>query len=118
VILNAREALPAHGTVTVRADNVLQPIASGPAKSGGEWVRICVTDEGVGITPDVMAKVFDPYFSTKQRGSQKGMGLGLTICRVVIRRHGGSLAIESRPQEGTTVTCLLPAAGRANVLYH
>ncbi len=116
LILNAREALPAHGTVTVRADNVLQPIASGPAKSGGEWVRICVTDEGVGITPDVMAKVFDPYFSTKQRGSQKGMGLGLTICRDVIRRHGGSLAIESRPQEGTTVTCLLPATERANVL--
>ncbi len=111
LILNARDALPAHGTVTVCADNVFHPIASGPEKSGGEWVRICVKDEGVGIPPDVMAKVFDPYFSTKQRGSQKGMGLGLTICRVVIRRHGGSLAIESRPQEGTTVTCLLPAVG-------
>ncbi len=76
-------------------------------------MRICVTDEGAGISPEAMPKVFDPYFSTKQRGSQKGMGLGLTICRVVIRRHGGSLAIESRPLEGTTVTCLLPAARRA-----
>jgi PAS domain S-box-containing protein len=109
LILNAREALPARGTVTVRADNVVLPTASGPEASGGEWVRICVIDDGVGIPPEVMSKVFDPYFSTKQRGSRKGMGLGLTICRVVIRRHGGSLTIESRPNEGTTVTCLLPA---------
>lgn len=112
LILNAREALPARGTVTLRAENVVQPMASGSESAGGEWVRICVIDTGVGIAPEVMSKVFDPYFSTKERGSRKGMGLGLTICRVIIRRHGGSLTIESRPNEGTTVTCLLPAVPR------
>lgn len=108
LLLNAREAIPGAGTISVHAENV--PNASGaPAAGGGDGVRIRVTDDGVGIAPDVLPKVFDPYFSTKQRGAQKGMGLGLTTCRVAIQAHGGTIAIESRPQFGTTVTCFLPA---------
>jgi PAS domain S-box-containing protein len=109
LVLNAREATPAGGTVRLEADNVVLPAAPAPGTPAREWVRIRVTDTGSGIAPEIVPKVFDPYFSTKQRGAQKGMGLGLTHCRVVIREHGGTIAIESRPNAGTTVTVCLPA---------
>lgn len=113
LVLNAREATPAGGTVRLEADNVVLPPAPTLGAPAGECVRIRVTDTGSGIAPEIVPKVFDPYFSTKQRGAQKGMGLGLTHCRVVIREHGGTIAIESRPNAGTTVTVCLPAwAGR------
>jgi two-component system, cell cycle sensor histidine kinase and response regulator CckA len=55
-------------------------------------------------------KVFDPYFSTKRRGSQKGMGLGLTICHSIIQKHGGTIKLSSKRGEGTTVIFRLPAS--------
>lgn len=108
LVLNAREATAVGGTVSLEAANVILP-APNPADSAREWVRIRVTDTGSGIAPEILPKIFDPYFSTKQRGAQKGMGLGLTHCRVVIREHGGTIAIESRLNAGTTVTVCLPA---------
>ena len=63
-----------------------------------------------GTPPDVLPKIFDPYFSTKQRATQKGMGLGLTICHSVIKRHGGTITVETAPGRGTTFYCYLPAS--------
>jgi len=54
-------------------------------------------------------KVFDPYFSTKQKNSQKGMGLGLTLCYSIIKKHKGHIHLESEPGKGTTVIIYLPA---------
>jgi PAS domain S-box-containing protein len=108
LLLNAREATPSGGMVRVEAENVSLPIAA-PAPGPGDWICIRVVDNGTGIAPDVLSRVFDPYFSTKQRGTQKGMGMGLTTCRAVIREHRGTITIESRPNLGTTVTCHLPA---------
>lgn len=110
ILLNAREATPRDGTVVLEADNVARPegALSGVVPAEG-WVRIRITDTGHGIEPEVLPKVFDAYFSTKQRGVQKGMGLGLTTCRALLQQHGGTIVIESRPHHGTTVTCCLPA---------
>ena len=58
----------------------------------------------------MLPKIFDPYFSTKQRGDQKGMGLGLTICHTVIQKHGGAIAVESEVGVGTTFHIHLPAS--------
>ena len=99
--------------VVLRAENLPRGSTAAPELAAADWVRIRVTDDGAGIAPELLPKVFDPYFSTKQRGAQKGMGLGLTICRTVIRKHGGLIAIESRPNLGTTVTCHLPAVPRS-----
>lgn len=112
LILNAREASQPGGTVRLTAANVVLesvPVAGCPP---GEYLRIDITDDGVGIPADILPNVFDPYFSTKERGSQKGMGLGLTICRIVLQKHGGTMAIASHPGVGTTVTCYLPALQR------
>jgi len=109
LVLNAREATAAGGRVRLRAENLRLDATTGLDLPVGDYVRIQVSDDGAGIPDDVLPKIFDPYFSTKQRSTQKGMGLGLTICRTVIQKHGGTIAVDSRPNRGTTVTCLLPA---------
>lgn len=68
-----------------------------------------IADQGTGIAQDVLPKIFDPYFSTKHRGDQKGMGLGLTICHAVVQKHGGAIAVKSEVGRGTTFDIYLPA---------
>ena len=98
------------GVISVRAENV----ALGPhdhlSLPPGDYVRVSITDWGGGISREVLPKIFDPYFSTKQRGTQKGMGLGLAICHTVIQKHGGAIAVESEPGLGTTFRLFLPAS--------
>jgi PAS domain S-box-containing protein len=113
LILNAREAVPANGIIRLSAENAVIQAGSPEGCPAGHYVRITVTDNGTGIAPDILPKIFDPYFSTKQRGSQKGMGLGLTICRMVIKKHGGSITVERRSEGGTRVVCYLPAIAPA-----
>lgn len=72
----------------------------------GRTAEVCVEDNGIGIQPEHLGQVFDPFFTTKPRG--RGTGLGLYICRQIVRDHGGSIAIESTPDEGTRVTVHLP----------
>lgn len=110
VVMNAREAMPAGGTVRLQAKNREENRSPEPGGPAENQVQITVTDEGTGLPPDLLPKVFDPYFSTKQRGNQKGMGLGLTICHTIIQKHGGAIAIDSQSERGTTVTIHLPAA--------
>ncbi len=112
LVLNARDAMPSGGTVRVAAHNTA--IETGDRRSN--YVRITVSDTGAGIAPEIMANIFDPYFSTKPRGVRKGMGLGLTISRAIVQKHGGTIGIESNPGEGTTVTVQLPAAHRATAM--
>jgi signal transduction histidine kinase/CheY-like chemotaxis protein len=110
IVLNAREAMPQGGMVYVRAENAVlraQELLSLPP---GEYVRVSITDQGTGIAKDVLPKIFDPYFSTKHRGDQKGMGLGLTICHAVVQKHGGAIAVKSEVGSGTTFDIYLPAA--------
>ena len=112
LVLNAREAKPAGGAISVRAENVVLGPSQNPSLPPGDYVRVSITDWGGGIPKEVLPKIFDPYFSTKQRGTQKGMGLGLSICHTVIQNHGGAIAVESEPGVGTTFRLHLPASRR------
>ena len=112
LILNAREAMREGGAITVGAGNVVLSSASDAALPPGDYVRVSIADCGGGIAKDVLPKIFDPYFSTKQRGEQKGMGLGLTICHTVMQRHGGAITVESAVGVGTTFHLHLPAGRR------
>lgn len=107
LVSNAREATPPTGHIRVTAENVVLDGAENLPP--GDYVRITVSDNGSGIAPNILSKVFDPYFSTKQRGSRKGMGMGLTLCRSILQKHRGAIRIESAPGQGTTVVCHLPA---------
>jgi signal transduction histidine kinase len=74
-------------------------------------LQVNVSDNGCGMTPEVEAKVFDPYFTTKPHGV--GDGLGLPLCKAIVERHGGSIGVSSESGKGTTVAVILPAAGQA-----
>jgi len=107
LIINAREAMPGGGTVTVHANNVLLATAEIQDLPAGDYVQVTVSDTGQGIPGHVLPKIFDPYFSTKDRGVQKGMGLGLTICHSIIQQHQGIITAESSGT-GTTFQFYLP----------
>jgi len=109
LVQNAREAMPAGGLVFVRAENVELGEQEQPPLPAGDYLRVTIADQGDGIPPEVLPKIFDPYFSTKERGDQKGMGLGLTICHSIIQKHGGAISLKSEVGVGTTFHVYLPA---------
>jgi len=112
VLTNAGEAMPQGGTVTLAAENfrIDDPTQKpGQGMKAGDYVKITINDQGVGIAEEHLCKIFDPYFSTRPMGVQKGMGLGLATAHAIVQKHGGHIAVESVPGEGTTVSIHLPA---------
>ena len=112
VLENGVEAMPKGGVLSLTAENVAVPKdRCGPDMPGnpGNYLRISIGDQGVGISKAKLAKIFDPYFSTKEMGSPKGTGLGLTITHAIVNRHDGHIAVDSKRGSGTTVHIYLPA---------
>jgi CheY-like chemotaxis protein len=108
IILNARQAMPEGGVIDVVCENVTAGDSPGlDPESGSRFVRMVIADRGIGIPANILDRIFDPYFTTKQKGS----GLGLAICHSIIVKHGGSISVESTPGVGTTFTIVLPASG-------
>jgi PAS domain S-box-containing protein len=108
LILNARDAMPEGGTVTIRAARASAEEAEAAGLAATAHVRIAVEDEGHGMAPDVLARAFEPFFTTK--GAGKGSGLGLAMVYGFARQSGGEVRIASAEGEGTTVTLWLPIA--------
>jgi PAS domain S-box-containing protein len=105
--LNARDAMPSGGEFGVSAGNLdlSESTKNGDDEVGaGRYIRIEVSDTGIGMSPDVIAKMFEPFFSTKERGT----GLGLSTVYGIVHQSGGSIAAESVAGQGTTFTVLLP----------
>lgn len=108
IVLNAEQAMPMGGTVLVTARNVYSPGQAGPLHlAKGNYVEIGVRDSGIGIPAQYLTKIFDPYFTTKERGS----GLGLATCYSIIRNHDGTIRVTSEVGKGSTFSIYLPAAG-------
>jgi CheY-like chemotaxis protein len=76
----------------------------------GKYVLVSIKDQGIGIAPKNLSKIFDPYFSTKDRGAEKGQGLGLATCHSIIKKHEGFITAESESGIGTTLFIYLPAS--------
>ena len=112
VLMNAAEAMAQGGIIIIKAENqVIEDKGRDselPLKKG-KYVRLSIKDEGRGISKEHLSQIFDPYFSTKERGVQKGMGLGLTTAYAILRNHGGHITVTSAPGEGTIVNMYLPA---------
>ena len=106
LIINAEHAMPDGGTIRITGENISVTAETAAPLKEGRYVKISITDHGVGIPEKHIRKIFDPYFSTKKRGS----GLGLTTSYSIISRHGGFLTVESGPGSGSTFTVFLPAA--------
>lgn len=106
--VNAREALPPGGCLNVSATKLTLPESNEFALTPGEYVHIIFRDNGRGIAPENLPRIFDPYFTTKQMGCQKGMGLGLALSYSIIRHHSGQILAESKPDQGTSIHIYLP----------
>lgn len=113
IVMNSREAMPRGGIIRVEAENMHIRGRSGHPVDPGDWVRITIEDEGYGISRQHLDRIFDPYFSTKEMGAQKGLGLGLAISHSIIRNHQGYLFAESEPDKGTALHIYLPASNPA-----
>jgi PAS domain S-box-containing protein len=106
--INADQAMPLGGRIFVSAQNCLLKQGAGLPLPPGEYVRIGIRDEGIGVPPENLQKIFDPYFTTKTKGS----GLGLAASYATIKRHGGHITVDSKVGVGTTFTIFLPASER------
>jgi two-component system cell cycle sensor histidine kinase/response regulator CckA len=104
--LNAVQAMPQGGTLTVTATSVLPGESNFIAVAGRRWVRISLADTGMGIPAENLSRVFEPFFTTKPQGT----GLGLATCYSIVKRHGGYLSVDSIVGSGTTFIMLLPAS--------
>jgi len=107
LVLNARDAMPNGGTLTVRTE-VVHADALPSGMQAGDYVRVRVTDTGLGMPKDVLDRAFDPFFTTKTMG--KGSGMGLSMVYGFAKQSGGHVTIESQVGHGTTVQLFLPVA--------
>jgi PAS domain S-box-containing protein len=112
LIINADQAMPNGGNIAVHAENVTvkledtQPGASFTALGPGNYVKVTVSDEGIGIPKENLEKIFDPYHTTKPHGN----GLGLTTAYAIIKSHKGIITVNSQVGKGTVFSFFLPAA--------
>jgi PAS domain S-box-containing protein len=104
--INALQAMPNGGAIKLRAVNIILETVSDMPLKPGRYVEIRIQDHGHGIAPENLLKIFDPYFTTKLKGS----GLGLTTSYSIIKRHDGHITVESELGKGTLFRIFLPAA--------
>jgi len=107
LLINADQAMPEGGIIQVRAENMMIDTKGCLPLKEGEYIKITIRDHGVGISKEHLVKIFDPYFTTKQKGS----GLGLATVYSIIRRHKGYIEAISEIGVGTTFYVYLPALG-------
>ncbi len=116
LFINASEAMPGGGNLDLETENVvfsktdLKPVGV----TEGRYVKISVTDEGVGMDDKTMERIFDPFFTTKPKGA--GTGLGLASSYGIIKNHGGSIHVSSKPGKGATLTIYLPITEKQTLI--
>ncbi|MGL1937252.1 MAG: ATP-binding protein, partial [Fibrobacterales bacterium] len=105
LIINATQAMPDGGEIVVTAANTIIQEDEHIVLIPGKYIKLSMSDHGTGIPPDTLGKIFDPFFSTKSSGH----GLGLATCYSIVSRHNGTIEVDSKVNEGTTVHVYLPA---------
>ncbi|MDO8736338.1 MAG: PAS domain S-box protein [Thermoleophilia bacterium] len=117
LVINARDAMPGGGSVGVKSANISidrESAAAQPDSRPGEFVRLSVSDAGIGIDADSLQRIFDPFFSTKD--VSEGRGMGLSVVYGIIADHKGWIHVDSTPCLGTTVDVFLPAVPSAETI--
>ena len=108
MVINAIHAMPGGGEIKIGAANHLFDFENDLSIKPGQYLRVSILDRGSGISPDILDNIFDPYFTTKPKGS----GLGLATVYSIIRNHGGRILVDSSSDKGTEFVFYLPAVER------
>ncbi len=111
LIINAKDAMPTGGVLFFKTENIYiddKYVKQFPYFNSGDYVKISVTDSGIGMTQKVKENIFEPFFTTKGEG--KGTGLGLATVYGIVKNHGGHINVYSEPGEGTTFTLFFPVS--------
>ncbi|MFT5367888.1 MAG: two-component system cell cycle sensor histidine kinase/response regulator CckA [Candidatus Latescibacterota bacterium] len=111
LVINANQAMPSGGILNISADNVRFATENAYGLKAGAYVKVTFTDQGVGMSEEIVKHIFDPYFTTKQAGH----GLGLSIVYSIVSRHEGHIAVRSKVDTGTTFELFLPASEEKTV---
>lgn len=106
IVINAKEAMPMGGSIEISARNAIIGAGEHATLQEGNYVKVSIKDSGSGISEDIHSRIFDPFFSTKEKGS----GLGLALSHSIVKRHGGYINVESEPGKGSTFHIYLPAS--------
>lgn len=120
VMVNAAEAMPDGGTIIIKAENIAENDESAKQKHPflkGRHVKISICDRGTGIPRESLTRMFLPYFTTKPKCAQKGMGLSLAITHAVITKHKGKIAVESKLGTGTAFAIYLPVFEKKKSIF-
>ncbi len=118
VCINARDAMPLGGTLTIRAENCRLDENYAQmyiAAAAGHYVLLTVTDTGTGMPAEVLQQIFDPFFTTKEIG--QGTGLGLSTSLTIVKSHGGFISVYSEPSQGTRFSIYVPSAETADGVH-
>jgi signal transduction histidine kinase len=107
---NAREAMPDGGMLHIHAENRVVSAGDNLPLKEGKYVKWSVIDQGIGIPREHLEKLFEPYFTTKQKSGSMGIGLGLAMSYAIVKKHDGLITVKSEPLMGTKVDVYLPAA--------
>ncbi len=105
LIVNAQNAMPEGGTINIKCQN-FEHDGTVPGLTGGPFIKTMVADNGPGIGPEIIDRIFDPYFTSKVEGN----GLGLAVCHSIIKKHNGYITVKSTLGQGTTFIFYLPAS--------
>ena len=108
IIKNAKEAMPDGGNLVAATEGFTASPRNGLDLQPGKYVKVSIRDQGQGIHRSHLDRIFDPYFSTKKRGTQKGMGLGLSIALAIIKNHKGNIAVKTNIGTGSIFLIFLP----------
>jgi len=106
--------MPDGGVVKIKAENIVIPEKGNSPLKVGKYIKISIQDEGIGIPPENISKIFDPYFTTKPMDNKKGTGLGLAVSYSIIEKHNGYIGVKSKVGVGTNFYIFLPASIQNN----
>ncbi|MCP4728210.1 MAG: response regulator [bacterium] len=113
LIINAKDAMPTGGKLSLKTENTCidgEHTKQYPNLKTGDYVKISITDSGIGIRPEIKENIFDPFFTTKDEG--EGTGLGLATVYGIVENHGGQIEVISEPGEGATFILYFPATDK------
>jgi PAS domain S-box-containing protein len=111
LVINAQQAMPMGGKIVISARNTVLKEDRNPLLNPGKFIKLSITDTGIGIPPDLLKRIFDPFFTTKQ----KGHGLGLTTSYAILRKHDGCIEAESQMGKGSVFHVFLPASNQETI---